>query len=105
MQQPRAGPPTLGPEALCIGETMVMVTPEQPAPLEFATTMLLRAGGADSNVAMYLAGLGHRVGWVSPRLGLRPKSQYRGARRFFGRCWPPPAPAATCRSCRALTER
>lgn len=45
-----------------------MVTPEQPEPLELARTVLIRTGGAESNVAMYLAGLGHCVEWVS-RLG------------------------------------
>jgi len=47
---------------------MAMVAPEEPEPLEHARTFALRAGGAESNVAMYLAGLGHRTGWVS-RLG------------------------------------
>jgi 2-dehydro-3-deoxygluconokinase len=55
-------------EVVCVGETMALVTPEQPEPLESAHTIVIRAGGAESNVAMYLATLGHRVGWVS-RLG------------------------------------
>ena len=58
-------------EAVCIGETMAMVTPARTEPLEEADGFALRAGGAESNVAMYLAGLGHRVGWVS-RLGNDP---------------------------------
>lgn len=53
------------PEALCLGETMLMVTPAGAEPLEDADLCLLRPGGAESNVAMYLAGLGHDVGWVS----------------------------------------
>jgi len=55
-------------DAVCVGETMAMVTPEKPEPLEFARNVVICPGGAESNVAMYLAGLGHRVGWVS-RLG------------------------------------
>lgn len=55
-------------DALCIGETMVMVTPETSVPLRSATSFVLRAGGAESNVAMFLSALGHRVAWAS-RLG------------------------------------
>jgi 2-dehydro-3-deoxygluconokinase len=55
-------------EVVCVGETMAMVTPEQPEPLEFAQTVVIHPAGAESNVAMYLASLGHRAGWVS-RLG------------------------------------
>lgn len=55
-------------EAVCVGETMAMVTPVDPAPLETAELFTICAGGAESNVAMYLASLGHRVAWVG-RLG------------------------------------
>jgi 2-dehydro-3-deoxygluconokinase len=55
-------------EVVCVGESMAMITPERPEPLEFADSVIIRAAGAESNVAIYLAGLGHRVGWVS-RLG------------------------------------
>lgn len=51
-------------EAVTIGEAMMMVTPTDPSPLEEAETFALKVGGAESNVAMYLAGLGHRVNWV-----------------------------------------
>jgi 2-dehydro-3-deoxygluconokinase len=50
---------------VCLGETMVMVTPVGAQPLEVAEAFLLRPGGAESNVAMYLAQLGHRVSWAS----------------------------------------
>jgi 2-dehydro-3-deoxygluconokinase len=56
------------PEVACLGETMAMVAPVKPEPLEEASEFALHTGGAESNVAMYLAGLGHRVSWVS-RLG------------------------------------
>lgn len=52
-------------EAVCLGETMLMVTPAAAEPLEDADLCLLRPGGAESNVAMYLAGLGHDVAWAS----------------------------------------
>ncbi|PKW19543.1 sugar kinase [Saccharopolyspora spinosa] len=53
------------PEVLCLGETMSLVAPAAPVPLEQAATFTLSAGGAESNVAIHLAALGHRVGWVS----------------------------------------
>ncbi|MDN5727332.1 MAG: PfkB family carbohydrate kinase, partial [Propionibacteriales bacterium] len=59
------------PEVICLGETMIMVTPEPAGPLAEAETCLLLPGGAESNVAMNLAALGHRVMWCS-RLGADP---------------------------------
>lgn len=55
-------------DAVCLGETMVMVTPERSAPLETAPSFVLRAGGAESNVAVLLSSLGHTAAWLS-RLG------------------------------------
>ncbi len=52
-------------ETLCVGETMSLIAPEQPVALESAARFTLSAGGAESNVAMHLAGLGHRAGWAS----------------------------------------
>ncbi|GAA4829348.1 sugar kinase [Saccharopolyspora rosea] len=54
-----------GLEVLCLGETMSLVSPSAPVPLERATSFTLSAGGAESNVAVHLAALGHRVGWAS----------------------------------------
>ncbi|MGW5646430.1 sugar kinase [Saccharopolyspora sp. NPDC003752] len=54
-----------GPEVLCLGETMSLVAPAVPVSLEQARTFTLSAGGAESNVAIHLAALGHRVGWAS----------------------------------------
>ena len=59
------------PEVLCLGETMALVTPTVPTALEDAESFSLVAAGAESNVAVHLAGLGHRAGWVS-RLGSDP---------------------------------
>lgn len=55
-------------DVVTVGESMVMVTPVRPVPLEEADTLTIRVGGAESNVAMYLAGLAHPVRWIS-RLG------------------------------------
>ncbi|MGW1062463.1 sugar kinase [Micromonospora rubida] len=54
-----------GPEAVTIGETMVVLSPVDATPLERADRVRLGVGGAESNVAVGLAGLGHRVAWVS----------------------------------------
>jgi len=55
-------------DVLCVGETMAMMTPQGGAPLAPATPLVLAAGGAESNVAAFLAPLGHRAAWAS-RLG------------------------------------
>lgn len=57
-----------GPEVLSIGETMVMITPTDGSPLAQAREFSLHPGGAESNLVIYLALLGHRVSWAS-RLG------------------------------------
>lgn len=43
---------------------MAMVVPESPEPLRTARTFRIRVAGAESNVAMYLAALGHRAAWA-----------------------------------------
>ncbi|GAB3263970.1 sugar kinase [Arthrobacter pigmenti] len=68
MYRPTSGHPLSSVEepvdAVTVGEAMMMVTPTQPSPLEEADTFSMNVGGAESNVAMYLAGLGHRVSWL-----------------------------------------
>lgn len=58
-------------EALCLGETMVQVTPQPGGHLDRASEFVLRPAGAESNVAAHLAALGHRAGWAS-RVGADP---------------------------------
>lgn len=58
-------------EVLCLGETMAMVAPAEPEPLEDAGSLRLDTGGAESTVALYLADLGHRSAWAS-RVGNDP---------------------------------
>jgi 2-dehydro-3-deoxygluconokinase len=60
-QQNDAAQPTV----VCFGETMGMFTPTSTASLDTATGFTLGTGGAESNVAMHLAELGHEVAWAS----------------------------------------
>ncbi|MBV9793179.1 MAG: sugar kinase [Actinobacteria bacterium] len=55
-------------DVVCLGETMAMVTPSPPRPLAEAQTLTLSQGGAESNVAIWLARLGLPAAWCS-RLG------------------------------------
>lgn len=59
------------PSILCLGETMALVTPAEAEPLETAESFVLSAGGAESTVALYLAGEGYRSAWLS-RVGNDP---------------------------------
>jgi 2-dehydro-3-deoxygluconokinase len=52
-------------DAVCIGETMAVLVPEQPGPLEQAEVFRRGVGGAESNVACGLAGLGVSASWIS----------------------------------------
>jgi 2-dehydro-3-deoxygluconokinase len=54
-----------GPQALCIGESMVLVTPVAPIPLMDADLFHLDVAGAESTVALYLQDLGVRAAWAS----------------------------------------
>ncbi|MFI7580966.1 PfkB family carbohydrate kinase [Kocuria kalidii] len=54
-----------GPAVLCLGETMALVAPVRAESLETAQSFVLSAGGAESTVALYLAGAGHRAAWLS----------------------------------------
>lgn len=53
------------PSVLCLGETMALVAPAGAEPLETADRFVVSAGGAESTVALYLAGEGHRTAWLS----------------------------------------
>ncbi|MCZ7374710.1 sugar kinase [Micromonospora sp. WMMC250] len=52
-------------EVAAVGETMVVLCPAPGEPLEDAERVAVSVGGAESNVAGYLARLGHQVTWVS----------------------------------------
>jgi sugar/nucleoside kinase (ribokinase family) len=55
-------------DVLSIGETMALFVADAPGPLAHAQHFSKRLAGADTNVAIGLARLGLRVGWIS-RLG------------------------------------
>ena len=52
-------------EAVCIGETMAVLVPERPGPLEEVESFHRGVGGAESNVACGLAALGVSSSWIS----------------------------------------
>ncbi|MCG6794166.1 sugar kinase [Geobacillus sp. YHL] len=52
-------------DVVTIGESMAVFTPTSVGLMRQATTFTMRIGGAESNVAVGLARLGHRVGWIS----------------------------------------
>jgi 2-dehydro-3-deoxygluconokinase len=51
--------------AVCIGETMALLVPEQPLPLDRVTSFQHAFGGAESNVARGLVALGVPTAWIS----------------------------------------
>ncbi|GAB3473842.1 sugar kinase [Nocardiopsis coralliicola] len=55
----------MSPEATCVGETMLLLTPPDATPLDHADALGTGIAGAESNVACGLAALGHRAAWVS----------------------------------------
>ncbi|MBH8596913.1 MULTISPECIES: sugar kinase [unclassified Thermoactinomyces] len=52
-------------DVVTIGETMVLFTPQNTGLLRYAKDFSLSFAGAESNLAVGLARLGHRVGWMS----------------------------------------
>ncbi|MDR6865773.1 2-dehydro-3-deoxygluconokinase [Microbacterium resistens] len=57
----------IAPELVCVGESMILVTPSD-GPLADASAATIGIAGAESNVAAQVAAAGHRVAWAS-RLG------------------------------------
>ena len=57
--------PDEGPTAVCVGESMAVLLPEQPGPLEDVARFHRGVGGAESNVACGLAALGVSAAWIS----------------------------------------
>lgn len=52
-------------DVITIGETMILLEPVEEGPLKYVTTFKKKFGGAESNVAIGLARLGTKVGWIS----------------------------------------
>lgn len=53
------------PQILTIGESMVMMVADQSDSLQFVTSYTRKIAGAESNVAIGMARLGHDAGWIS----------------------------------------
>ncbi|QTY15093.1 hypothetical protein KBP50_14375 [Virgibacillus pantothenticus] len=52
-------------DVITIGETMVLFDPVFDGPIRYVDTFRKRIGGAESNVAIGLARLNKKVGWIS----------------------------------------
>lgn len=52
-------------DVVTIGESMVVFTPQTDGLMRYAQSFSKKIGGAESNVAVGLARLGHRCGWIS----------------------------------------
>ncbi|MDA5110376.1 sugar kinase [Brevibacillus sp. LEMMJ03] len=52
-------------DVVTFGETMVLFTPETTGFMRYAHTYSRKFGGSETNFAIGLARLGHRVGWIS----------------------------------------
>lgn len=52
-------------DVITIGETMLLFTPNTEGHMRYASNFSRRFGGAESNVAIGLAKLEHRAGWIS----------------------------------------
>lgn len=63
------------PEIITIGETMAAMAPQDYGPLRYVKGFQPRIAGAESNVAIGLARLGHSVAWIS-RLGADEFGEY-----------------------------
>ncbi|TBL69376.1 sugar kinase [Paenibacillus thalictri] len=63
------------PEMITFGETMALMMPNGSKGIEYSPQFQSLFGGAESNVAIGVARLGHRVGWFS-RLGKDPLGNY-----------------------------
>lgn len=52
-------------EVLTLGESMAVLYPPEPVPLDSAPSLRLDIGGAESNTAIWLSRLGHPARWIS----------------------------------------
>lgn len=52
-------------DVVTMGETMVLLTPNNNGPMRYASEFTRTFGGAESNFAIGLARLGHKSGWMS----------------------------------------
>ncbi|KAB8137692.1 sugar kinase [Gracilibacillus oryzae] len=52
-------------DVVTLGESMILFTPESNGLMRYAPVFSRKIGGAESNVAIGLARLGYRTGWIS----------------------------------------
>ncbi|RSL32168.1 sugar kinase [Salibacterium salarium] len=52
-------------DVVTMGETMALFTPDQSGLMRYAVSYSRKIGGAESNMAIGLARLGHQAGWIS----------------------------------------
>jgi dehydrogluconokinase len=62
-------------DVVTFGEAMLMLVADRPGPIEDAESFVKRTSGAETNVAIGLARLGLKIGWVS-RLGTDSMARY-----------------------------
>src|SRR5882672_10171049 len=62
-------------DVVTFGEAMLLLVADRPGPIEEAESFVKRTAGAETNVAIGLARLGLKVGWVS-RLGADSMARY-----------------------------
>ncbi|WP_340023689.1 sugar kinase [Paenibacillus sp. FSL K6-1096] len=62
-------------EVVTFGETMVLLAPDRMVPLEYVNGFQKHVAGAETNVAIGLARMGHTAGWFS-KLGNDPFGRY-----------------------------
>lgn len=62
-------------EVVTFGETMVLLAPDRMVPLEYVNGFHKHVAGAETNVAIGLARMGHTIGWFS-KLGNDPFGRY-----------------------------
>lgn len=65
----------MSPRVVTFGETMVLINPAESGPMKYISEFKKSLGGAESNVAIGLARLGHEAGWYS-KLGTDPHGEY-----------------------------
>lgn len=65
----------MNPEVVTFGETMALLMPSAGKSLEYSGQLYRSFGGAESNLAIGIARLGHRAGWFG-RLGDDPFGRY-----------------------------
>lgn len=78
------------PDVVTFGESMALLMPDSGKGIEYSPQLTASFGGAESNVAIGLARLGHRVGWFG-RLGKDPFGRMV-LKKYAAKAWTSPGP-------------